>query len=76
MNNTTRNTQSLPVVVYLDESRESAEAKRLLDEAGIEYVVSNAILEIPSTAPILCHGIGRHQDLDSIKAWLCSELVV
>jgi len=65
-----------PIVVYLDESQESAEAKRLLDEAETEYVVSNAILEITSTPPILCHGIGRHQGLDSIKAWLCSELVV
>jgi len=62
-----------PVALYLDESEESKEAVRLLEEAKIVPVICDGDTEL-LRRPLLEWGIGVHQRLESIKNWLNSEI--
>ncbi len=59
-----------PVVLYTDDSDESREVERLLQEAGIEFFDAHRAVEPPNRPPLLFHGGGSYQGVDQIREWL------
>jgi hypothetical protein len=63
-----------PVVLYVDESDESREAKRLLEQAGVSPIISHGQVDLYQRTPLLLCVGATFQGLDGIKTWLSSEL--